>query len=132
MYAALRLAVRNGRPVIPVVLAEAPGEPCLPLFLGERTWVDLRPGSDRGLACLLWGIIGRSSPGARADSPGEIGAARLPVMERERSRVRRVPAWMPAGAFSIPVVASGAGLWLWLYPGERVMGDDGNERAAGH
>lgn len=60
MQGALRLAVKEKRPVIPVLLPGAPAQPELPLFLGNRTWVDLREGfTDAGLAKLVWGITGQ-------------------------------------------------------------------------
>ena len=60
MQAALRLAVKDKRPVIPVLLPGAPSQPELPLFLGNRTWVDLRGGfTEEGIAKLVWGITGR-------------------------------------------------------------------------
>jgi len=59
MQAALRLAVKDKRPVIPVLLPEASAKPKLPMFLGNRTWVDLRAGlTEDGLAKLIWGITG--------------------------------------------------------------------------
>jgi hypothetical protein len=59
MRAALELAVRNRRPAIPVLLPGASAEPDLPMFLGNRTWVDLRSGfADEGIARLVWGITG--------------------------------------------------------------------------
>jgi hypothetical protein len=59
MRAALQLAVRDKRPVIPVLLPGAPAQPDLPLFLGNRTWVDLRSGfTQDGLNRLVWGITG--------------------------------------------------------------------------
>jgi hypothetical protein len=76
MRAALTLAVRDGRPVIPVVLPGAPVQPELPLFLTNRTWVDLRGGlGGAGLARLVWGITGRPpTPGASAASAaGPVG-----------------------------------------------------------
>jgi hypothetical protein len=63
MRSALSFAVKDGRPVIPVVLANAPTVPELPLFLEERTWVDMRVGTalDRpsALDLLIWGITGK-------------------------------------------------------------------------
>lgn len=57
MEAALQLAVRDKRAVIPVLLPDAPGEVELPLFLGTRTWVDLRPEmTNQKLDRLVWGI----------------------------------------------------------------------------
>jgi hypothetical protein len=60
MQGALRLAVKDKRPVIPVLLPEAPSQPELPMFLGNRTWVDLRAGfTAEGFAKLVWGITGK-------------------------------------------------------------------------
>ena len=42
MQAALQLAVRDRRPVIPILLPDASDQPNLPMFLGNRTWIDLR------------------------------------------------------------------------------------------
>jgi len=79
MHAALTLAVSDKRPVIPVLLSDAPAVPKLPLFLRGRTWVDLRAGADTGgpagLDQLVWGITGRRSDGA------------LPVAVPENSRL---------------------------------------------
>ncbi|HEY0073964.1 MAG TPA: toll/interleukin-1 receptor domain-containing protein [Abditibacteriaceae bacterium] len=59
MQGALRLAVRDGRAIIPVLLSDAPDHPELPLFLGNRTWVDLRGGlTKENLDLLQWGITG--------------------------------------------------------------------------
>jgi hypothetical protein len=60
MQAALVLAVRDKRPCIPVLLPGASTQPELPMFLGNRTWVDLRAGfGGEGLAKLIWGITGK-------------------------------------------------------------------------
>ena len=65
MRAALVLAVQDKRPVIPVLLPEAPDGVKVPMFLGNRTWVDLRPDVPaEALDRLVWGITGRK-PGAR-------------------------------------------------------------------
>ena len=57
MEAALRLAVKDGRAVIPVLLPGAPDGVELPLFLENRGWVDLRPDmAVRELDRLVWGI----------------------------------------------------------------------------
>jgi len=59
MRAALSLAVRDRRPAIPVLLPGASAQPDWPMFLGNRTWVDLRAGfADEGIARLVWGITG--------------------------------------------------------------------------
>jgi hypothetical protein len=59
MEGALQLAVRDKRPVIPVLLPGAAAQPALPMFLSNRTWVDLRAGyTVEGLDRLVWGITG--------------------------------------------------------------------------
>lgn len=60
LQGALRLAVKNQRPVIPVILPDAPQNlPELPMFLNNRTWVDLRPAlAAAALDKLEWGITG--------------------------------------------------------------------------
>jgi TIR domain-containing protein len=51
--------VRRSKPVIPVLLPDAPAQPALPPFLAAFTWVDLRAGfSDAALGRLQWGITG--------------------------------------------------------------------------
>jgi hypothetical protein len=75
MQAALRLAVRDRRPVIPVLLPGAPHQPDLPLFLVNWTWVDLRAGlTSAAVDNLIWGITGQR-PAAMPDDTGT-GAAR--------------------------------------------------------
>jgi len=60
MRALLTQAVRRKIPVIPVLLPGAPKKPDLPLFLEERTWVDLRNGiTPDGLDLIVWGITGK-------------------------------------------------------------------------
>jgi formylglycine-generating enzyme required for sulfatase activity len=60
MRGALQMAANDKRPVIPVLLPGAHDQPKLPMFLGIRTWVDLRSGfEDVGLEKLVWGITGK-------------------------------------------------------------------------
>jgi hypothetical protein len=75
MQSALVLAVRSNRPAIPVLLPGASAQPELPMFLANRTWVDLRPGfTDESVAKLIWGITGvkpaSKSNIAHQDEPG--------------------------------------------------------------
>ena len=59
MQAALVLAVKDKRPVIPVLLPGVAARPELPMFLAIRTWVDLREGlTETELEKLVWGITG--------------------------------------------------------------------------
>lgn len=75
MRAALSLAVRTKRTVIPILLPDAPAEPDLPLFLGVRTWVDMRAdvgdSGPAGIDRLIWGITGNRSD--RTSSPASRG-----------------------------------------------------------
>jgi hypothetical protein len=74
MEGALLLAVREGKPVIPVLLPDAPAKPKLPMFLQTRTWVDLRSGlTDDALSRLAWGITGNRPHGTGAQ--GETDAS---------------------------------------------------------
>lgn len=60
MQVALRLAVKDKRPVIPVLMPGAPAQPQLPMFLDNRTWVDVRAGlTSDALDRLVWGITGK-------------------------------------------------------------------------
>lgn len=65
MMSALDLAVRDRRPVIPVLLPGALAAPQLPMRLANRTWVDLRAGyTAEAVAKLVWGITG-TKPGTQ-------------------------------------------------------------------
>lgn len=114
MQAALGLAVRDGRPVIPVLLRGAPAKPKLPLFLSNRTWVDLRTGIDgAALDRLVWGISGNGPDGAAASGPCE--SAQSP------SRRRAIPT---AAALAALTFAAGGLVWLapWLPPEQSLAG----------
>ena len=54
----LRRFVKQGCPVIPVLLPNAPEQPELPLFLEGMTWVDFRRLSPKPMERLIWGITG--------------------------------------------------------------------------
>jgi hypothetical protein len=94
MQAALHLAVKDGRPVIPVLLPGSTTPPELPLFLANRTWVDLRGGwSDEGLAKLVWGITGRwPRPAPHMTEPGglerSVGLRPMETMTRDELLTR--------------------------------------------
>jgi hypothetical protein len=60
LEAFLRKFVRNGCPVIPVLLEDAPLEPELPTFLEGMTWVDFRKKEPDPMERLVWGITGKS------------------------------------------------------------------------
>ncbi|MDX6528939.1 MAG: hypothetical protein QOH41_1229 [Blastocatellia bacterium] len=78
MQAALVLAVRDKRPCIPVLLPGASMQPELPMFLGNRTWVDLRAGfGDEGLAKLIWGITGKKPQRIERESSRRLSDAMI-------------------------------------------------------
>ena len=59
MYAFLSEFVNRSKPVIPVLLPDAPSLVSLPIFLRAMTWVDFRENSiDVVLDRLIWGITG--------------------------------------------------------------------------
>ena len=103
MQFALTLAVRDQRPIIPVLLPGAGDTPSLPMGLAIRTWVDLRSdtgGDDRAaFERLVWGITG-AKPGRSADSdtpasPAPASSNR--TWDRQRMVLRdllvALPAW---------------------------------------
>jgi len=55
----LSACVKRGIPVIPILLPNAPSKPDLPLFLAEKTWVDLRIPEPNPLDQLVFGITGK-------------------------------------------------------------------------
>jgi hypothetical protein len=46
-------------PVIPVILADCPTTPHIPIFLREMTWVDFRVRNSIPMRRLMWGITGK-------------------------------------------------------------------------
>ena len=54
----LRRFVRQGCPVIPVLLSNAPNQPDLPIFLEGMTWVNFRRSRPEPMERLIWGITG--------------------------------------------------------------------------
>jgi hypothetical protein len=57
----LREFVELGTPVMPVLLANAPAKPQLPILLKNMTYVDFRRQESKPFESLLWGITGRRS-----------------------------------------------------------------------
>lgn len=83
IQAALQQAVRAGKPVIPVLLPGSGNTPELPLFLGNRMWVDCRSGfTPEALDALEWGITGIRPAKAGTRSGG------TSVTESEAPRAR--------------------------------------------
>ena len=59
LFAILSEFVNRGCPVIPVLLADTPKEPELPIFLEGVTWVDFRRQEPDPIPRLVWGITGK-------------------------------------------------------------------------
>jgi hypothetical protein len=59
MYSFIEQFVQRGSPVIPVLLADAPQKPRLPVFLANFAWVDFRRLVPDPMGQLIWGITGK-------------------------------------------------------------------------
>jgi hypothetical protein len=59
MYSFIEQFVQRGSPVIPVLLADAPQKPKLPVFLANFAWVDFRKQVPDPIKQLIWGITGK-------------------------------------------------------------------------
>jgi hypothetical protein len=62
MRAFLSEFVERGCPIVPVLLANAPSQPDLPIFLKAMTWVDFRHADPDPMGQLVWGITGKKPP----------------------------------------------------------------------
>src|SRR5205807_8282152 len=77
LQAFIREFVSRKCPVIPVVLADAPDKPALPVFLRGMTWVDFRKQEPDPMGQLIWGVKGENPnviPGAPSPSVLDIRA----------------------------------------------------------
>ena len=111
-------ALASGKPVIPVLLPSAPNdEPDLPLFLRNRTWVDLRGEFvDDGLDTLEWGITGNKPHATRhVDRVSEPTAQRrvqldwlAALLGKQRQRPLAKDRLDRARGVAVPLVVSGA------------------------
>ncbi len=59
MYSFIEQFVQRGILVIPVLLADAPEKPKLPVFLANFGWVDFRRQVPDPIGQLIWGITGK-------------------------------------------------------------------------
>jgi TIR domain len=83
LEAFLREFVKRGCPVIPVLMANAPAAPQLPLFLQGMTWVDFRKSVPDPMFQFIWGITGKrptaiNTPpqaGGKVNSPSQATGA---------------------------------------------------------
>jgi hypothetical protein len=116
MQAFLVFAVREGKPVIPVLLPGAPEKVDLPAFLADRTWVDLRAGfGPEGIDKLIWGITGEHpsrKPAPTRTSEPIIAVTRLHhgaehLVGRETELVRLDTAWHDPKTHVVTIVAWG-------------------------
>ncbi|SEA91907.1 TIR domain-containing protein [Thiothrix caldifontis] len=82
IQALLTKAVRNKIPVIPVLLPGEYDPPELPLFLGNRTFIDMRSGITSVLIDkLYWGITGKKSEVPQKTQVTTIHSDRLPTVK---------------------------------------------------
>lgn len=65
----LRRFANKQRPVIPVLLPEAPKEPNLPTFLEGYMWVDFRLSYPDPMGQLIWGVTGQKPAQSAAPKP---------------------------------------------------------------
>jgi WD40 repeat protein len=92
MRAFLEESFQRELPVIPVLLPGAPAVTDLPLFLRQRTWVDLREGmTEEGLTRLVWGITSEkvaSSVHGEVAQPGRLwNVPTLPLSYKARKEL---------------------------------------------
>jgi hypothetical protein len=66
----IRAFVQRKCPVIPVLLADAPQEPVLPVFLQGLMWVDFRLQNPEPMGQLTWGITGNKPGTTTGNKPG--------------------------------------------------------------
>jgi hypothetical protein len=59
LEAFLLVFAKNDKPLIPVLLPDAPQKPELPLFLLGRPWVDFRQNHPEPMGQLIWGVTGK-------------------------------------------------------------------------
>ena len=116
MQALLNLAVREKKPVIPVLLPGTPKKPDLPLFLSNRAWVDLSDGFEKeGIDKLIWGITGKkpdSKSKAKMEYDFKIAVTRLRhgaecLVGREKELARLDAAWYDPKTHVVSIVAWG-------------------------
>ena len=80
----LRRFVRQGCPVIPVLLPNAPNSPNLPPFLEGMTWVDFRRSRPDPMEQLIWGITGINPGSSRQEKV--ILSSTLEPIESDRGK----------------------------------------------
>jgi hypothetical protein len=68
LEAFLREFVDRDCPVIPVLLADAPDKPALPLFLKAMTWVDFRKSEPDPMKQLIWGVLDKKPDVAHSNN----------------------------------------------------------------
>ena len=84
IYAFLNEFVRRNCPVIPVILANAPQRPDLPIFLKNNTWVDFRQQRPDPMQRLTWGVTGKRPERKRVSVVESTSPSTISV-ERKRS-----------------------------------------------
>jgi TIR domain len=83
------------RPVIPVLLPDAPAESSLPVFLKQMTWIDFGVSDPDPMARLMWGITGKNPDSWIGALLPESPTG--PPLERQPLSRTEIPA-LPSGA----------------------------------
>jgi len=106
LKAYLREFVNRNCPVIPILLADTPEKPQLPLFLRGLTWVDFRTSDPDPMNQLIWGITGKRpqltnsspSPPAPQSSPFPVPSSQV-LTELLPGNIKLEMIKIPAGSF---------------------------------
>lgn len=96
----LREFVKQGTPVIPVLLENAPAQPQLPLLLKNMTYIDFRLQESDPFGSLLWGITGtrvrqqnqtlpQNSPIKKASTPKQTNPSTVKTFSFEVVTINR-------------------------------------------
>ncbi|MCP3956246.1 MAG: TIR domain-containing protein [bacterium] len=83
--------VKQQRPVIPVLLHDAPSQVEFPVFLRGMTWVDFRESEPDALERLIWGITGARTDTSEGYKPSVSGYGLRPALLHEVFRTTGLP-----------------------------------------
>jgi hypothetical protein len=105
--AVLQLAARRRKKLIPVLLPGASKKPHLPLFITNRTWLDLRKGlTKQGIDKLIWGITGKKPTWERqpeSERPASLGLKGLSQERPEETALPKTYRSPPVARAMIPI-----------------------------
>jgi hypothetical protein len=139
MQALLIKAVKRKMRVIPVLLPGAPPQPESPLFLTNRTWVDLRQSYDEAnIQRLIWGITGSKPEADGITSSGQMppdqsptpsaanfsGKTKLTFCDRlgaDSQKLADVLEISPADQARFERGDEARNIWIWLQNRDRLV-----------